>query len=77
MTRAFKLILSFHFLEAFSYNIMAIPFFVLLIIWNCFMLFDCFFKRNYIINFYNFINKYIYIFIILVVTSEIVNLFRI
>lgn len=76
MTRAFKEILNFHFIEAFNYNILSIPLFLLLIIVNSLMLIDLFKNSAYLNAFFKKLFKYLWIIIILVVITEIVNIYR-
>ena len=74
MTRAFKAILHFNFIEAFSLNILSIPLFIFLIIFIINLLIDIFKKRySFISKLLNFFSKYYFIVIILLIISFIYN----
>lgn len=77
MSRAFECIFSFNVIGSFSYNILAFPlflfsvFFVFILIYDCIMNKDLFFKWLF-----GFLDKYYLVFIILLIVSECVNLYK-
>ena len=76
MTRAFREILSFHFIEAFNYNILSIPLFLLLFIINILMIIDLFKNSTYLNVLFKKLSKYIWIIILVVIITEIINIYR-
>ena len=51
LTRAFKAIFRLDFLEALNYNILSIPLFMFLIIFNLILAYDIFFKKDKLFEF--------------------------
>jgi hypothetical protein len=76
MTRAFRQIFNLNFLEAFNYNILAIPLFIILILLNILLLIDAFKNSNKArIMIKRIISHPIFIFIFILL-SEIFNIYR-
>ena len=76
MTRAFREILNFHFIEAFNYNILAIPIFILLIIINVLVIIDLIKNSDKVILFLKKIIYYPKTLLVIVIISGIVNIYR-
>lgn len=77
MTRAFISILHLNFLNAFLLNILSIPLFIFICISVIIMIIEIFRNKfNYIPKLLNFLGKYWYIFIILLIISFIWNNMR-
>ena len=77
MTRAFISILHLNFLNAFLLNILSIPLFIFFCISVILMIIEIFRNKfNYIPKLLNFLGKYWYIFIILLIISFIWNNMR-
>ena len=77
MTRAFISILHLNFLNAFLLNILSIPLFIFISISVIIMIIEIFRNKfNYIPKLLNFLGKYWYIFIILLIISFIWNNMR-
>ncbi len=76
MTRAFISILQFRFFDAFFLNILSIPLFLFIIISILILIIEIFQNKfNYIPKILNFLGKYWYIIIILLILSFIWNIF--
>lgn len=76
MTRAFYELFNFHFITAFSFNILAIPLFLYLFFFNIILLYDIFFKKNISLKYLKFSENYSVYFIIFLILSWIVNIIR-
>ena len=76
LTRALKEILKLHFIEAFNYNILSIPIFILLIIINITMIIDIIKNTKITNKTISNIVKHPIILIVLLVLSEVVNLYN-
>lgn len=75
LTRAFREILKLNFIKAFSYNYLSIIILIVLIILNIAMVIDIIKDKNITNKIINKITKYSYIIIILLIISEIINLY--
>lgn len=76
MTRAFKLIFKLKIIKSFSYNILAFPLLLTLIILFIVNIIDIILKKKYINKIINIITKNYYIIIILLLVSWIINIYR-
>ena len=76
MTRAFLEIFHFNFVSAFSYNILAIPLFLYLLLLNCLLFYDTIFYKNKSLAYLKFTEKYSLFLILFLTLSWIVNIFR-
>lgn len=76
MTRAFFAILKFNFVGAFFLNILSIPLFLFIAISVIIMIIEIFRNKfEYVPKLLNFLSKYWYVFIILLILSFIWNIF--
>lgn len=76
MTRAFFAILKFNFVDAFFLNILSIPLFLFIAISVIIMIIEIFRNKfEYVPKLLNFLSKYWYVFIILLILSFIWNIF--
>lgn len=76
ITRAFKLIFKLKIIESFSYNILAFPLLLTLIILFIINIIDIILKKKYLNKILNIITKNYYIIIILLLVSWIINIYR-
>ena len=76
MTRAFREIFNFHFISAFSFNILAIPLFLYLLFFNILLFYDIFFKKNISLKYIKFIENHSIYLIFFLILSLIVNIIR-
>ena len=76
LTRAFRQLFQFHILEAISYNILVLPIFLFLIFLNYYLIQDLIFSTHNLKKFFSYIYSHSYYWIILVVISEVWNLFH-
>lgn len=77
MTRAFRLILQLKIIEAFSYNILAVPLFIFIIFMLYLFISDVIKKENKLTDTLSKItNKYYKLIIILLIISEAINIYR-
>ena len=74
LTRAFREILSLNLLEAFKYNILSIPLFITILFINILIIIDIVKNSNLAFKCYKKILKYYWIFIVLIILSEIINI---
>lgn len=73
LTRAFISILNLKFIDAFRYNIISIPLFIVMIIINLLLIYDIIFNKDRLLNFTNKIAKYYKIILLLLLVVFIVN----
>lgn len=76
MTRAFNAISMFNFKQAFSYNILSIPLFIVLIGIFTITIIDIIYNKKHLNKLLNITIKYYYIIIILLIFSWIINIYR-
>lgn len=76
MTRAFRCIIHFNIIESFSYNILALPLFLVLIFIFVICLYDLIFDKNILKKVFDIIIKYYYVIIVLFLISWIINIIR-
>lgn len=76
MTRAFKLIFKLKIIKSFSYNILAFPLLLTLIILSIINIIDILLKKKYLNKIINIITTNYYIIIILLLISWIINIYR-
>lgn len=77
LTRAFKAIINLNFIDAFNYNILGIPLFIIMIGIFLIIIFDIIRKTNNLEKLYNkYFSQYYLIIIILIIISWIVNIIR-
>lgn len=75
MTRAFREIIHLHILKSFSYNILGLPFFLFIFIIQILLIYDVIYKKNELLDFLRKITKYIYVILLFVMISWVVNIF--
>lgn len=77
MSRAFECIFVFDIIGSFSYNILAFPLFIFSMVFGFILIYDCITGKDLFLKclFYVF-SKYYLIFIILLIISEFVNLYK-
>ena len=73
LTRAFISILNLNFIDAFKYNIISIPLFIFIIIFNILLLYDIIFDKNKSYKLMEKVFRYYIIIIILLVITMIIN----
>lgn len=77
MSRAFACIFSFDFINSFSYNVLAFPLFIFIIILVLILIYDCITGKDLFFKWlFGFLDKYYLVFIILLIVSECVNLYK-
>ena len=76
MTRAFIQIMKFNFVKAFQYNILSIPLFFIILVFDFFMIYDLIKKTNKVQLFGNKLLNYSILFLFLTIISWIVNIVR-
>ncbi len=76
MLRAFKLILQFKIIESFSYNILALPFFSILVLILMIDIIDLITNKDYLSKILNMITKHYLLIIILLLISFVINIYR-
>jgi len=73
LTRAFFSILNLNFIDAFKYNIISIPLFIIIVIINLLLVYDIIFNENNVLNFTKKISKYYKLILLLILITFIVN----
>lgn len=76
LSRAFRCIFDFKLIDAFNYNILAIPLFIILLLFIGLIVYDVLNKTNYFKTVMDKILSKYYVILILLVLSEIVNIIR-
>lgn len=76
LTRSFKSILDLKLLDAIKYNILSIPLFIILIIINILLIIDIIKNNNITIKFLKKILKHYKLIIILLLITEIINIYH-
>ncbi len=76
LTRAFRAIFELHFLEAFEWHVFSIPFFFLFLILNGLLVYDLIRNTNYFLKTSRKIISYYWLWIGILIISEIVNIYR-
>ena len=78
LTRALVSIINLNFISAFKYNIMSIPLFIIVFLLNVLLLYDIIFNKNKSQYFIVKLSRYyIFIFILMIVTTVINNVNKI
>ena len=73
LTRAFISILNLKFIDAFKYNIISIPLFIVMIIINLLLIYDFIFNKNRVLNFTKKISKYYKLILLLLLITFTIN----
>jgi len=73
LTRAFKSMLQLNFIDAFNYNILSIPLFFILLVFNILIIYDIIFNKKISNKLYKLLIKHYYIIIILLILSMLIN----
>lgn len=76
MTRALKEIITLNIINSFSYNILAFPITIILLVIFIFTIIDLIYNKKYIEKILKLITKHYYIIIILLIISWIINIYR-